>query len=125
MKKLYLLIPLIAILFVSCSKRDYYVNDQLDINQWMRSHDHGTVAYVDYSSGNYIVESYSGYSVVQPWTSNTPLENDNEYAYFNIPGVQNIYNLSGDYFAKATIVEVSLSWEDALYVLDDLNYHNY
>lgn len=125
MKKFYLIVPLLAILFVSCSKRDYYINDKIDINQWMRTHDRGIVAYVDYSSGNYIVESSSGYSVVQPLDNTTPLENDHEYAYFYNTGVQNIYNRSGDYFTKGTIVESSLSWEDALYVLDDLNYQSY
>ena len=124
MKKLYVLTALIAVLFTACSKRDY-VPVEVNPTDWMRSHDEGVVAYVDYYSGNYIIETYEGYTVVESWGDYTPREYDRVYAYFSSRGVQTIYNRNGNYFTKGSIVESWLSWSDALYVLDGLGYNGY
>lgn len=123
MKKLFIFLPLLALLLAACSKKDY-IPLEVNVNEWMRTHDHGIVAYVDYETGNYIVESFSGYSVIEPWENVTPVENDHEYAYFNNRGVQTIYNRSGNYFTKARIVDSWLSWSEAMYVLDELYYNS-
>ncbi|MBL7700473.1 MAG: hypothetical protein JNK79_20070 [Chitinophagaceae bacterium] len=119
MNKIYIFTVLIIVLFTSCTKRDY-VPVEVDPYQWMRTHDEGIVSYVDYYTGNYIIETYEGYTVVESWGSYTPREYDREYAYFNSRGVQTIYNRSGDYFTKGRIVESWLSLSDAFYVLDQL-----
>lgn len=124
MKKIYILIALSSLLITSCTKRDYIPLEE-DPAHWMRTHDDGIVAYVDYSTGNYIVETYQGYSVIEGWGSYTPRENDHEYAYFSNRGLQTIYNRSGNYFTQGRIVESWLSWSDALYILDDLAYPHY
>lgn len=124
MKKIYLLAPFFALLLVACSKRDY-IPVETNPREWMRTHDRGVVAYVDYSTGNYIVETYNGYSVVEPWDQVTPIEYDEAYAYFNNRGVQTIYNRSGDYFSKGRVVESWLTWNEAMFVLEDLRYGHY
>ena len=121
MKKVYIFTALIIVLFTACTKRDY-IPVEVDPYQWMRSHDEGIVSYVDYYTGNYIVETYEGYTVIESWGSYTPREYDREYAYFSSRGVQTIYNRSGDYFTKGRVVESWLSLSDAFYVLDELTY---
>ena len=124
MKKIYLFTALVALLFTACSKSDY-IPAEVNPNDWMRSHDEGIVAYVDFYTGNYIIETYEGYTVVESWGDYTPREYDREYAYFSSRGVQTIYNRSGNYFKKGRIVESWLSWSDALYVLEGLSYNRY
>ena len=124
MKKLYILTALIAVVFTACTKRDY-VPVEVNPNDWMRNHDEGIVTYVDYYSGNYIIETYEGYTVIETWGDYTPREYDYEYAYFSSRGVQTIYNRSGNYFTKGRIVESWLSLSDAFAVLDQLNYNGY
>ena len=124
MKKLYFLIPLLVILLAACSKRDY-VPAQVDPRDWMRTHEHGIVAYVDYSTGNYIVETNSGFAVIESWDQVTPIEYDHEYANFSRRGVQTIYNQSGNYFKEGRVIESWLTWNEALYILDDLRFNAY
>lgn len=124
MKKLYLVLPLIVILLAACSKKDYIVDD-ISESEWMRTHDHGIVAHVDHTNGNYIVETYHGYSVVELWGGIRPVEYDDEYANFDNRGIQTIYNHSGNYFTKGRIVESWLNWQDARFILDELRYGNY
>lgn len=121
MKKLYLLLAFAMVTLASCTK-EVAVPVEGDAYQWMRTHDKGTVAYVDYSSGNYIVQSYGSYSVVESWGSITPREYDIEYAYFGNRGMQSTYNYTGDYFTRINVVDTYLSWSQALYVLDHLAY---
>ena len=125
MKKLYILAVLSVVLFTACTKRDYIPSASVNPIDWMRSHDEGVVTYVDYYTGNYIIETYEGYTVIESWGDYTPREYDREYAYFSSRGVQTIYNRSGDYFKQARIVESWLSLSDAFEVLDALSYNGY
>ena len=124
MKKLYLLVPIFALLLTACTKRDY-IPAEVNVREWMRTHDHGVVAFVDYSTGNYIVETYNGYSVIEIWDGTSPIEYDDEYAYFNSRGIQTIYNHSGDYFTKGRVVESWLTWNEAMFIIEDLRYNKY
>lgn len=124
MKKFYIFTAMILVLFTACTKRDY-VPVEVDPHQWMRTHDEGIVSYVDYYSGNYIIETYEGYTVIESWGDYTPREYDREYAYFGNRGVQTIYNRSGNYFTQGRVVESWLSLSDAFYVLDQLSYNKY
>ncbi len=120
MKRFYL-IPLCFVLFLAaCSKRDY-VPREVDPYDWMRTHDEAVVAYVDFYTGNYIVETYNGFSVVESWDGIAPREYDYEYAYFDNRGLQTIYNHAGNYFTKGRVIESWLTWSDALYVLDQIS----
>jgi hypothetical protein len=119
MKRLYILALLSVVVLTACSKRSYY---EMDEYEWMRTHERGTVAYVDSYTGNYIVETYNGFSVIESWDGITPRTYDDEYANFSSRGVQTIYNYSGNYFSKGRVVESWLTWSDALYILDDINY---
>ena len=125
MKKLYILAALSVVLFTACTKRDYIPSAPVNPIDWMRSHDEGVVTYVDYYTGNYIIETYEGYTVIESWGDYTPREYDREYAYFSSRGVQTIYNRSGDYFKQARIVESWLSLSDAFEILDALSYNGY
>jgi hypothetical protein len=123
MKKLYIIAPIIVLLFAACSKRDYYVTPPPpDPRSWMRTHDEGVVMYVDYSTGNYIVETYNGYSVVEMWNNEPPIEYDREYAHFNNRGIQTIYNYDGNYFTEGKVVDSWLTWNEAMYLIDELKY---
>lgn len=124
MKKFYILIPVLALFIASCTKRDYVPSD-ISEQEWMRTHDYGAVAYVDFSTGNYIVETHNGFSVIESYSGTSPMEYDDLYAYFSSYGMQNIYNRTGRYFTKGRIVESWLSWSDALYILDELRFGGY
>lgn len=108
------------IFFSSCTKQDYQYGTSNE-EEWMRSHEKGSVAYVDNYSGNYIVETYEGYSVVQSLGGLIPRTYDNEYAWFSNPGTQSVYNYDGNYYTRERVVESWLSWSDALIVLDNIS----
>jgi outer membrane biogenesis lipoprotein LolB len=111
------LIPLLAL--ASCSKQvETPVN--IDVNEWMQTHESGRVAYVDFSSGNYIVETNSGYAVVETW-SYTPRTYDILYAHFSMYGVQQVYNRNGNYFTQGRIVGNWLSWFQAMDLIDQIS----
>ncbi len=119
----YLYFSLISVLlFASCTKVGYGP-DEIDTCHWMRTHEQGYVAYVDNYTGNYIVETSNGYTVIESRGAVTPRDYDEIYANFSSYGPQSIYNYDGNYFTNGRIVEYWLSWRDALYVLDELDYY--
>jgi len=120
MKKLYILITA-ALFLVSCTKRDL-LPVEIDVDSWMRTRDRGVVVLVDYYTGNYIVDTYRGYAVVESWSGIPPREYDLEYALFTMRGVQRIYNYSGNYFLEGRVVDYWLTWPQALDLLDALSY---
>jgi hypothetical protein len=120
MKKLYLLLILSGVILAGCSKRAYH-DDDIDPDYWMRTHEKATVAYVDYFTGNYIVDTYNGYSVIESYSGVTPREYDREYANFSNRGIQTIYNRDGGYFTEGRVVDSWLSWSDAMYLLDEIS----
>lgn len=122
MYKLYFSLAIVTVLFSACSKRDYYVPNDLNEQEWMQTHERGVVAYVDFYTGNYIIETTRGFSVMEAWGGVQPREYDEEYAFFSNRGVQSIYNYTGNFFTEARVVDSWLSWSDALYVLDQISY---
>jgi hypothetical protein len=121
MKKMILFLLLSSFVFVSCTKHVVRSVD-VDVNEWMRAHERGTVVYTDAFTGNFIVETSGGYSVIESWNGSTPYDFDNVYAYFSSRGVQDIYNRTGNYFMEGRVVDSWLSWSQALYVLDQVSY---
>jgi hypothetical protein len=114
----YLALALVSVtLFAACTKQDY-ISAPSGEEQWMRSHEKGSVAYIDNYTGNYIIETYNGYSVVQSLGGIVPREYDNEYAWFSSQGKQTIYNYDANYYTKESIVGSYLTWSDALNLLD-------
>jgi hypothetical protein len=122
MKKIYLLTGLVALLtlFSSCTKQILDPN-QYDPNEWMRTHERGVVAYVDYFSGNYIVETFRGFTVVENWNGTIPREFDQVYANWSFRGNQVVYNRNANYFTNVRIVDSWLSWQEALFLLDRIS----
>jgi hypothetical protein len=117
MKKwLLVLIPLFF-LFTSCSKSVEGPARPVDVNEWMQTHEQGVVAQVDFFSGNYMVQTRFGYSVVEAWGA-TPRTGDVLYAHLNFPGTQQIYNRSGQYFTTGRIQGYGMSYFQALELLD-------
>ena len=108
-------------MLASCTKTDL-LPANIDVNEFMRTRESGTVAYVDYYTGNYIVDTYRGFAVIESWGSAAPREYDEQYAYFSSRGLQTIYNYSGNYFSDGRIVDSWLTWSDAVYILDDLSH---
>src|SRR6218665_904604 len=121
MRQLYFLLLASSFLFLGSCTKSVLIPDEMDAQVWMNTHEKAVVVYVDYYSGNYIVETYRGYSVIESWGGSTPRENDREYAYFNVRGSQTSYNRTGNYYTSINVVENALNWQDALYVLHQIN----
>lgn len=119
--KFTLLLALAGILALSSCTKESYVYEGDGTQQWMQSHEKGSVALVDSYTGNYIVETYQGYSVVQSLGGVVPVKYDVEYAWFSNPGGQTVYNYDGNYYTKERVVASWLSWSDALITLDDIS----
>jgi hypothetical protein len=115
-----LLLVAISFLVMSCSKTDL-PPENLDPGAWMRTHEAGEVAYTDYFTGNYIVQTHQGYAVVEGWGGYTPRDFDVLYAHFHFTGMQTIYNRSGNYFTKGRIVANWLTWGEAWYLLNQIS----
>lgn len=121
MRQLYLLLFAASTLLLGSCTKEIILPGEPDVYEWMRNHEKATVVYVDYYSGNYIVETYRGYSVIEDWGGSTPREYDIEFAHFSSRGVQTTYNRTGNYFTQIRVVDYWLSWDDALYVLDQIS----
>lgn len=120
MKNLYMLLISALLILSGCTKS--VINpSEIDVEEWMRTHERGTVEYVDYYSGNYIVGTAAGYSVIESWGGITPREYSTVYAYFSSRGTQTIYNRAGNYFTQGAVVDSWLSWYDAMYILDQIS----
>lgn len=122
MKKIILFLIVSSLFLVSCTKQVARPID-VDVNEWMQTHERGTVVYTDGFTGNYIVETSRGYSVIESWGGAMPYDFDNVYAYFSSRGVKDIYNRSGNYFTQGRVVDSWLSWSEAMYLLDQLSYN--
>ena len=105
---------------VSCSKTDL-PPEQLDPNEWMQTHQRAEVAYTDYFSGNYIVQTQQGYAVVESWGGAVPRDFDVLYAHFQFTGMQTIYNRSRNYFTTGRVVANWLTWGEAWNILDSIS----
>jgi hypothetical protein len=112
-----LLLGATALLVMGCTKTDLPAQDY-DPDQWMQTHQRAEVAYTDYFTGNYIVQSSQGFAVVENWGGSAPRDFDVLYAHFQFTGMQTIYNRSGNYFTKARIVDNWLTWGEAWNILD-------
>ena len=120
MKKIILFLIVSSLVLVSCTKQVARPID-VDVNEWMQTHERGTVVYTDGFTGNYIVETSHGYSVIESWGGAMPYDFDNVYASFSSRGVKDIYNRSGNYFTQGRVVDSWLSWSQAMYLLDQLS----
>jgi hypothetical protein len=109
-----------SLLMVGCTKSDL-PEQQMDPEQWMQTHQRAQVAYTDYFTGNYIVQSSQGFAVVEGWGGYTPREFDELYAHFQFTGMQTIYNRSGNYFTSGRVVANWLTWSEAWYLLNQLS----
>lgn len=109
-----------SLLAVGCTKSDL-PPENYDPEQWMQTHQRGEVAYVDYFSGNYIVQTSQGFAVIENWSGYTPREFNVLYAHFQFSGMQTIYNRSGNYFTSGRIVANWLTWGEAWNILDQIS----
>ncbi len=80
------------------------------------------VAYVDYNTGNYVVDTHGGFSVIESFGGYTPRNTMKNMPISVTSGLQTIYNLNNDYFTSNRVVDAWLSWSDAMYVLDQISY---
>jgi hypothetical protein len=121
MRKIAVFVMVISsLLFVGCTKSDV-APENYDPEQWMQTHQRGEVAYTDYFSGNYIVQTSQGFAVIENWSGYTPRDFDVLYAHFQFSGMQTIYNRSGNYFTSGRIVANWLTWGEAWNILDQIS----
>jgi outer membrane biogenesis lipoprotein LolB len=72
MKKIAAFVLVISsLLAVGCTKSDL-PPENYDPEQWMQTHQRAEVAYTDYFSGNYIVQTSQGFAVIENWSGYTP-----------------------------------------------------
>lgn len=120
MKKSLLFLLLPALLFLtSCSKTTEVPSQPVDINQWMQSREAGRVAEIDYFSGNYMVQTNRGYSVIEAWGA-TPRIGDEVYGHFSFRTTQQIFNRSGNYFTTGRVHDYWLSYFQAIQLMQSL-----
>ena len=120
MRKLVAASGFILVSFLSgCSKTDVPAETS-DPDEWMQTHPAARVDYVDYFTGNYIVNTSQGYAVVENWGGSTPSEGNTLYAYFQLTGMQTIYNRNGNFFARGRVVANWLSWFEAYDILQNM-----
>ncbi len=110
----------VGLMAVGCTKSDV-PPESYDPATWMQTHQRAEVAYTDYFSGNYIVQTSQGFAVVENWSGYTPRDLDVLYAHFHFTGMQTIYNRSGNYFTSGRIVANWLTWGEAWSILDQMS----
>lgn len=118
MKRIGLLtLSLFSLLVIGCTKTDL-PPQHLDPDEWMQTHQRGEIAYTDFFSGNYIVQTRQGFSVIENWGGVVPRDFDVVYGHFQFTGLQTIYNRSGNYFTQGKIVGTWLTWFEAMELLE-------
>ena len=116
MKKIFTIssfLVLFTVLLAGCTRRDYY-NDE---DYWL-SKERGVVVYSDSYCPYYVVETGSGYTIIQSNSSNKPYENDVVYGDLSRTGYMNIYNRSTGTVVSGTVTDYWLNYGDAQYVID-------
>lgn len=116
-KRLGVFIVVTTVFLAGCTKTDLPPQN-LDPNEWMQTHQRAEVAYADYFSGNYIVQTPQGFAVVENWGGVVPRDFDVLYAHFQFMGMQTIYNRTRNYFTTGRVVANWLTWGEAWNILD-------
>lgn len=109
-----------SLLATGCTKSDV-PPENYDPETWMQTRRRAEVAYTDYFSGNYIVQTSQGFAVVENWSNYIPRDFDVLYAHFQFTGMQTIYNRSGNYFTSGRIVANWLTWGEAWNILEQVS----
>jgi len=110
------MITLFALVVLSgCTKDRYYNNN--NESYWL-SKERGEVIYSDYYCNYYVVETYSGYTIIRSYGSYKPLEGSIIYGNFSYTGTRDIYNWSNGVIFTGTITDYWLSYNGALNAID-------
>jgi hypothetical protein len=81
----------------------------LDESYWLQK-ERGLVVYADNYCNYYIVETRSGYTVIQNWGGFTPMVGDWIMGDLNSWGTRQMYNYSSKYQITGNVKEYWLSW---------------
>jgi hypothetical protein len=109
-------------LLAGCTKRGGgYVYDD---DYWM-SRERGVVVYSDNYCPYYVVETRSGYTVVEAVSGYAPYEGSVIFGDLSRRGYMDLYNYSDDIIIRGDVVEYWLNYYDAQYMIDNLCYDSY
>jgi hypothetical protein len=117
MKKIFTLsaVTIIAVLFlVGCTKRSYI---DFDERYWL-SQERGDVVYSSPVCDYYIVETYSGYSVIQSWSGYRPFEGTVLYGNFSNNGTRDFYDPASGNLISGNVRDYWLTYSAAQQALD-------
>lgn len=113
MKKILLFLLPAMLLLASCRRQDYGPNQPIDETYWL-SKERGVVNYSDGYCDYFVVETYSGFSVLKSWGGYPPVEGAVLYGDLSRPGVHTIYNRSEGYLLQAEVTDYWLTYWDAI-----------
>ncbi|MGK2864784.1 MAG: hypothetical protein ACSLE0_22830 [Chitinophagaceae bacterium] len=122
MKKIFTIsaILILGIFFLAgCSKSgtDY----GYDENYWL-SKERGEVVYSDSYCPFFVVQTYSGYTIVKASGGFTPYEGSTIYGDLSRRGYRDLYNRSDGTIIRGEITDYWLSYGEAQYLIDNLCY---
>jgi hypothetical protein len=109
-------------LLAGCTKRSGgYYNDE---DYWL-SRESGVVVYSDSYCPYYVVETRSGYTVIESLNGFTPYEGNVIYGDLSRQGYMDLYDRSSGQIVRGDVVDYWLNYYDAQYLVDNLCYNGY
>lgn len=122
MKKIFTIsaVLILSVLFLAgCTRRGY--NNDSELDYWL-SKENGVVVYSDDYCPYYVVETYSGYTIIRASTGFTPYEGDEIYGNLSMRGYRDLYNYTANSIIRGEIIDYWLSYAEAQYMIDNLCY---
>lgn len=122
MKKIFTISALLiatAVIFSACSKRGYGYD--YDEDYWLRQ-ERGVVVYSDSYCPYYVVETYSGYTIIRSSSGFAPFEGSVMYGDFSRRGYRDFYNRSEGFVIHGQVTDYWLTYGEAQYLIDNMCY---
>ncbi|MEO5563977.1 MAG: hypothetical protein ABIR18_11095 [Chitinophagaceae bacterium] len=109
-------------LLAGCSRRGSNYNDGEDY--WL-SKESGIVVYSDDYCPYYVIETRSGYTVVESLNGYAPYEDHVIYGDLSRAGTMDLYDRSRGTIIRGDVVDYWLTYSEAQYMIDNLCYTGY
>lgn len=112
-------LALVTVLISSCSRRGYYVED--DIDYWM-SKENGYVVYADAYCPYIVVETFYGYTIIRQTSGRVPYEGDEIFGDLSRRGFRDFYNYMDNSIFRGEVTDYWLSYSEAQFIIDNACY---
>ncbi len=107
---------LAAVMLNGCMKSGHY-SGGFDESYWLVK-ERGEVVYSDSYCSYFVVETNSGYNIVQSYSGYKPYEGAIVYGNFSARGTRDLYNRSTGYVFSGTVTDYWLTYNEAQDALD-------